>query len=287
MNSIMEFMRRKVFGVPVGVLALLFAGGLLYMAIRMRPAPEPEPDADLEDTPAGDPDGLDQPVFAATPVIYQPSGIPSVAATPQEDNNELWGRRAIEWLIGNGVSVGDAQTVISRYLAGENLSAGQGEIRDRAVKHFGLPPETIDYGKTRPPQPEPKNHPPARRQGNPPTWHTVKGVNDNNPAELAQLYYGTRSREAVLRIKATAPAMRFGQESRRRKGGKSWEVEVYPVGTRIYIPASYAPKWYRATAANRDKFSIARRNGTTAAKVEELNPGLNFPVKKGTRVRVG
>lgn len=278
--DIKAFLSKKVAGVPVSLIALLFAGGLLYMAIRMRPAPEPDA-TDLEDTPGGDLPDVSNPVFSATPVIYQPSGIPSVSSTPQEDSNELWKRRAIEWLVGNGESVNDASISIQKYLNGEILNAKQGAIRDKAVHEWGLPPEDLDAGRTKPPKNPGDYSGPPTAQGKAPTWHTVKGTTDNQPQELARLYYGTSSRDATLRIKSTNPSLRRGQP-----GGKKGHQWVYPIGTKVWIPEHYAPKRYRATSRTRGLYAIARKNGINAARVRAMNPGMKFPVKVGTRVRV-
>jgi len=259
-----ELSSRKVAGVPIVWVAAIVMVALLYGAIRMKPAADVsgDPEESTEDE-SGD-FNTDQPVFAATPVIMQPSG-PSVASTPMEDTNELWGRRAIEWLTANGFSLTMATTAVAKYLDGSALTFEEGRARDKAVAHFGLPPEGILTTSTgRAPES------PASTQGTPPTTHTVRGSRDNTTAELARLYYGIANADAVNLIDAKNPTL----------------VKPYPKGTRVRIPAFRQPRYYVATSATRTLYAIARKNGTTPQAVSELNPGMKFPVKVGTRVRV-
>lgn len=273
MESFKTLMSRKVAGVPVMLIAVLVVGGLLYMAVRMRPSPDEAlaEDGFTDDIPDGDSIGdTDVPVFSATPVIYQPTGM-SVAGAPQEDTNELWGRRATEWLIQSGETVNDAQMAIQTYLAGESLSQDQGRIRDKAVAQFGLPPEPFDYGGQKPPKPPGAYKGPFTSQGKPPLTHTVKGKSDDTPEELARGYYGSDRQGFVLLIKSANTTKGDGP---------------YTPGMKIRVPEMHRPRWYKATSANRTLWSIARKNGVDVARIEALNPGVDFPVKVGKRVRV-
>lgn len=271
MEQIRALMARKIAGVPVILIAVLVMGGLLYAAVRMRPAPEEEPIESDEDIPAGDTVGdTDVPVFEATPVIYQPSG-GSVASTPMQDTNELWARRATEWLIANGETVNDAQKAIQAYVNGETLSIDEGRIRDRAVGQFGLPPEPFDYGGQKPPKTPGPYKGPFTSQGKPPLTHTVKGKSDDTPAELARGYYGTEREGFQLLI----------QSANTTAGPGPWAP-----GTKIRVPEAHKPRFYKATRATRTIWAIARKNGVTVSRIETLNPGVDFPVKPGKRVRV-
>lgn len=273
MEKFMAMMNRKVAGVPVMWIALLVALVALYAAVRMKgsgeePGEETDPDAIAGDGDIESDLGIDsdQPVFKATPVIYQPSG-GSVAATPQEDTNELWARRSIEWLTANGYTLTVATTAIAKYMDGDTLSVNEGAARDKAVKQFGLPPEGILPTSTASAA-TPK--PPASRQGTPPTTHTVKSSNDNQPGELARLYYGldnADTRRQILAANTKVP-------------------NPFPVGAKVTIPKRVNPKYYRSTAATNTLYEIARKNGVSAPTVQALNPSMKFPVKAGTRVRV-
>lgn len=266
-GGIQTFMQKKVAGIPVMWLALGIAVIAVYGALQLKATPD-TPDETTDETGSdveGDQDiDTSQPVFQATPVITQPSGV-SVAATPQQDTNELWGRRAIEWLTANGFTLQVASNAIDKYLNGQNLSYNEGQARDKAVGQFGLPPEGILPTTT---SAAPVT--PATTQGQPPLTHTVKNSRDNTSKELARIYYGLTNTAAVNLIDAA-------------NVGKP---QPYPVGSKVRIPAWREPKFYRATAATRTLSAIARKNDTTSPKVQELNPRTHFPVKAGTRVRV-
>ncbi|HEY6020472.1 MAG TPA: hypothetical protein VIY48_11340, partial [Candidatus Paceibacterota bacterium] len=204
---------------------------------------------------------VEMPVATATPIITQ---------TATNDTNDAWKRRAIEYLMGNGYTVEVATNAISKYLNGEALSAKESEARDAAVKQLGLPPEDIPDVIRQHPKPEDTSKTPAVAQGKPPLHHIVKGNRDNTARELAVLYYGTSDADATDKIHAA----------------NATQVEPYAVGSSIKIPEKFEPKYFRATGHTRTVYDIARRNSSTPAKIEALNPGMDFPVKVGTRVRV-
>lgn len=266
MASFEELAQKKVGGIPVLWIGIVIAAIALYGAFRLKPAPEvTEEDIAAEDA-AEDEEGdfdTDQPVFSATPVIMQPSG-PSVASTPMEDTNELWGRRSIEWLTANGYSLTLATSAITKYLDGSTLSMQEAEARDKAVKQYGLPPEGLLPTKTA------GDKSPASAQGVPPTRHTVRGERDNQPAELARVYYGINNADAINLIDAANPTV----------------PKPYRVGQVVKIPEYRQPKYFKATSAVRSLYEIARKNGSTPQKIAELNPGMKFPVAVGTRVRI-
>lgn len=265
MDKFRELMGKKVAGIPVLWIALIIALVALYGALRLKPAaPEEEDIPEGDEDTDGDIGDTGQPVFSATPVVMQPSG-PSVASTPMEDTNDLWGRRAVEWLIANGFSVTVATNAITKYLGGETLSVTEGQARDKAIKQFGIPPEGLVTTST-----AATPSAPASAQGKAPTTHTVRGARDNTPAELARVYYGIANADMINLIDAANPT----------------STKPYRVGQRVRIPAMREPKYYRATAAVNTLYAIARKNGTDAAKVSELNPGMRFPVRVDTRVRV-
>lgn len=265
-NPIAGLADKKVAGIPVLYIALGIGVVALYGAIAMKPSEEPsvseeDVEGDVEGDDAGD---TSVPVFSATPVIYQPSG-GSVASTPMEDTNELWGRRSIEWLVSNGSTLTVASNAIDKYLNGLEMSYQEAQARDKAVKQFGIPPEGI----------LPTNSPsapvrPASTQGTPPLTHRVVNTRDNTASELALIYYGRNGKDAVNLIDAANIGV----------------PHPYKIGQGVKIPPYRNPKYYKATSATRTAGDIARKNGTTMQKIRELNQGMSFPVKAGTRVRV-
>ena len=152
---------------------------------------------------------------------------------------------------------------------GESLNTKQKEARDKTVSHFGIPPQSIP-STTVTTKKTTSSNAPASKQGDPPLRHTVMGTRDNTPAELARVYYGTTNQDAIEKIKSANTTM----------------VVPYAVGSKVWIPAKYEPHYFKATAHIDTQYEIAKRNGTTAAKVEALNPHMHFPVKAGTKVRV-
>lgn len=263
-----NILTRKVFGIPVSILALVFVGALLYYAIKMKATPATTDSSDASgDAPEGDLPSTGQPIFLANPSTTTSTGTDDgnaidVATTPTDQS---WSNEAITWLITEGASVTDATNAITKYLAGSQLSQAEGVLRDKAIVKFGAPPEsgyqpTSTTGYTGP----------AVKQGNPPTTHTVKGKSDDTPAELARLYYGMNTADTIRYIESNNTHVQ----------------SPYRPGTQIRIPAYHQPKYYKSTGRNNTLSEIARANGTTPDVITALNPGINFPVKVGTRVRV-
>lgn len=269
---------KKVAGIPVLYFVLIVAAAGLYGAFRLKPsAPDataPASDAGDSTDIAGDTPDTSQPVFSATPTITQPSGVNSVTSVSQPDTDDLWKRRAIEYLISpaGGYSLDVATSAITKYLAGEPMSTVEAGARDKAVAQYGIPPESTPVSTVETPV-TPIYSGPASKQGVPPTKHTVKGTSDNSFPELSNLYYGGHLSTMVALIAASNPTI-------------SRTSTAIPVGTVVVIPKLVAPAYYKATSATRDVYGIARKNGTTAGMIVGLNPGMHFPVKIGTRVRV-
>jgi hypothetical protein len=271
---------KKISGIPVIYIVLGVAVVALYGAFKLKPS-APASDAAATDSPDIQTDtavDTSQPVFQATPTITQPSGVNtgSVTSTPMADTDELWKRRCVEYLVGQGFTLDVATSAITKYLNGEVLTATEARARDAAVKQYGIPPESVPGTATEPGTPTnipttPVYSGPASKQGNPPTTHRVRGTSDDSFSELARLYYGMTSGGAVTLIAAYNPTL---------------NRTPIPVGTKVFIPHLIEPRWYVATSANRNLYDIARKNGTTPQRVQGLNPGMHFPVKVGTRVRV-
>lgn len=259
---------KKVAGIPIIYVVLGVAIIAVIGAIRMKPSPDPvEPVETEADEFAGDLPDTSQPVFSVTPSIVQPTNT-SVMGTATPDTDELWKRRAIDWLRQNGYNVDVATSAITKYLDGEPLTDTEKAARDRAVIVFGLPPEGVPSVLV----PTPTQNLPASGQGVPPLTHTVKGTSDDTFAELAKLYYGFATAQsggvALIRIQNVGM------------------VEPFQPGQAIKVPKYTVPKFFKATADYRSATKIAAKNGTTAQMVMLLNPAKSFPVAVGTSVRV-
>lgn len=265
MEKFNALLKRKVFGIQVLYIALVVGALMVYAAIRYKaPATDAPTDASATDAPgdSGDDTGGDyagpvqQPVFTATPS--------AVVSAENPDTNELWGRRAVEWLVSGGATLSLTTSAITKYLSGDTLSQAEGILRDKAVHQFGIPPEGLIATSTA------GYVGPASRQGTPPCKHVVKGKSDNSFAELALLYFGLNNADAINQMHSANPSL----------------MEPLAVGQTVQIPAFHTPRYYSATSATRTLYAIAAKNGTTPAKVSALNPRMVFPVKVGTRVRV-
>lgn len=261
-----ELLNRKVFGIPVVWIALAVSVVAVYAAIKLKPAEEPteEEVPTEEETPEfdGDDGEIQQPVFVANPP-QQPG--------PSPDTDEKWARRCIDWLRAGGTSVELATAGITKYLNEEPLTEAERAVVNRAIAEFGLPPESVPNTPTVPPRNPSTNYSgPFTRQGTPPLTHKIKGKSDDTVAELAQGYYGSSAPDYINLI----------------KGGNLRNPGPYRIGQGVYIPKYRNPRYYTAKAGTQDQYAIARKNGTTAAKILEYNNGMKFPVKVGTRVRV-
>ena len=286
MEKLNAIMSKKIAGIPVMAIAALFAGVILFYAIRMKPADTEEATDESapveDDSVGGDPGDTSQPVFQANPTILQPSGVvtgsTSVTAIPQADSNDLWKERVLAELLNKGYSYNVAAGMVSKFLSGTSLSVEEAKVRDAAVKQYGMPPDGVEFAAdksattTQPvvPSVTPKPAPKAVRQGTPPLKHVVKNASDNTIPELALLYYGYVTTANKRKI-AAANAMKSGP---------------FPVGSKVQIPRDTDPKYYKSTAHVNTIHEIAKKNGTTAAALTKLNPKMKFPVKAGTSVRV-
>jgi hypothetical protein len=264
------FLSRKILGVQV--LYWLAIGVLLlaYLAYRMRNASEDLPEAAEQEPDELAPENADESAglydgFAAQPT---PTYSPGIGSTTTVETNDSWAKKAAEFVGASGLaSYGNAQLVIQKYLNGDQLTFEEGKIRDLAIKQFGLPPEPITAGGTGPEAP--------RRQGTPPTYHTVKGSQDNDYSELIRLYWGEPTSVSRVQFKAANATIGAGP---------------YPVGTRVFIPAYQAAKYFIVDSRTNMLSEIAKKFNTTIAAIRILNPGITFTnhiLKPGTRVRVG
>lgn len=277
-----EFWKKKVGGVPVIVFGVIGVGALIFVAVRTKATPEP-----LESAP----DGLDESTLFADPAegpaetglgsglvtntggfVASPGGynvIPVTPSTVTVDTNDLWAKRAIEWLVQTGHAGGTkAQLAVQTYLSGDALSSDQAALVDLAIRQLGKPPEPSDVG------PIGARSDPARKQGNPPVTHTVKGRSDNTYGALAVLYYGNAAADKIGLLQSRNTS-RIGSNG------------PFAPGTKVYVPAYQPPHYFVTTKTTNTAGEIARKNGTSITVITTLNPKTHFPARAGTRVRVG
>lgn len=272
--------RRKVAGIPL----IYLAGGIVailtifaFRTMRTPDAPDESVEVPTETDQNPDADfGTKYDQSAADYTGFVAKG--SITAAPAEkadadpvvETNETWLAKAVQWNIGKGISAGLAQSALQTYLAGSDLTVEQGQIRDNTIKEFGLPPEPPFRTNA---TPSPSQQIVARRQGPTPRTHVVTNTADNTYAKLAALYYPTSDNTSVSLL-------------RNANRGRLVSDGPFAVGTSVWIPKYTVPKYYTATKSIDTAKEIGAKNGISAQAVVALNPGMKFPVKAGTQVRV-
>lgn len=282
MDKLKELMGRKIAGIPVLYIVALFVVILAVVAWRMKPTQDvdevpadgAEDAAAAGDEVAGDP----VPTFVANPAPAYAGGTayPDPNATAAPDDNDRWMRRGIEWLAGQGHATADQATIaLQKYIAGDQLSIAEGKLRDLVITQFGLPPEIPISGGTEQPAPTPTPTPtPAPKKYIAPGYHTVTGKGDDSYTDMARLFYGRTDNAAVDLI-----------QSYNISHG---HAGPFPVGARFWIPKYAPPKYVTARKGMQTAQEIIRKNPplNSAKMLAELNDGMKFPVKIGTKVRV-
>lgn len=271
----MEWMKKKVFGIPLVYIAGLFVAILVVIAWRMRSgtdAVDTDPDSDSATDAVGDADPSNPYGSYATQgtVTVQQSGEPTTVTPIGEVTNSSWVRKGAEWAVGQGLAANTnvAYIALNKYVNGEEMSVDEAKIRDAVVRQYGLPPEDFQPSGQTVTTPVA-----ARRQGNPGnTVHRVKGSEDNDFFKLSQLYYG-RGGEGVDFL-----------EFHNQKLGLAGHNNL-AVGTAVAIPA-YSEKYY-TPPKDMTTTEVAAKNGTTAAVIALLNnrpATASYP--KGSPLRI-
>lgn len=272
-----ELIRKRIAGVPVIYIAAAAVIILAIVAWRMKP------NTDITDTGAdvvGDPSaGSDLPTEGDDPytglatqgtvtVVQQPAQTAPVV----EKTNETWVKDGAEWIVAHPTadltaSGTSAVSALNRFLQGEDLSYEEGRIVNAVIREKGQPPEgTGSVGKI-------SDAPGQKQFTNFPGNHTVKGPNDNTPAKLSTLYYGTADAAHLNRLIAANTQLGPATGS-------------YSVGTRVNIPVYYNPRYFTITKSTTYPSQVAAKNGITYQQVTALNPGVTAPYKVGSKVRV-
>ena len=158
---------KKVAGIPVVYLAAGFVVILVAIAWKTKSIHTGDPEAtaptadtgDLTDTgeprngSGGSSGGVGGDVYPNMPsgtVIVAPVATQTNGSNSAITDNDEWLRRGVTLLIGRGKNPGSAQSALTLYLAGSNLTYEQGEMRDIVVREFGIPPYAGDVGATGP-----------------------------------------------------------------------------------------------------------------------------------------
>lgn len=278
-NPPTSFLRRKVAGIPVIYLLGAAAVALAVLAWRMQNAPDSdvEPGAEaasdavpMETVQNNSDVNTDYDGFVAKSSITA-APAEKVEEEKPEETNAQWLKKSVEWRVSQGASGGTVQAALQAYLSGATLSVEQGAERDKAIKQFGLPPDPPEKTGTAVAAPVIA---PAKSQGTLPRYHKVVNTNDDTFADIARIYYPTYDATSVTLI---------ANANRGRLVGSG----PFKAGTSVYVPKYAVPKYYTSTKKTNTASEIAKKNGISVSALTALNPGMKFPLKSGTRVRVG
>ena len=276
MDKFNALMQRKVLGVKVLYLTAALVVALALVAWKMKSAgispsevqyPETDTGTDTDtsatDTSAGyDPDGKGT-------VTVSTTGTNTDTSSTVVETNETWQRKAIQWLIGQGNAIEISTSAIQKYLNGDQLSYAEGQLKDKAVRQFGLPPDVPTVGGTAS-KPTTPAKPVAHIPG---TYYKVTGNTDNTYGKIAKLFYGSSDDKWIDLLQAANP--------------KLGHVGGWKPGTTVNVPPKTEPRYFRAVKGRTTLAQIAAANGITQYQLKEYNDTVHFPVKIGTRVRVG
>jgi LysM repeat protein len=288
MDKYKEFLNKKVFGVKMLYVALVVVVILGLVAWKMKNAgtgagADTADTADTADAAAGD-TGVDDVPTTVTPsdssqgigsggvstggVTTDPVYTPPAAQL----SNDTWMRMGIDWLIKQGVPSDQATMALQAYLAGDQLSYDQGQLRERVIAQFGLPPEIPQSGgtanKPTTPKPPPKVTPGTQKP--PLNFKTTASI--NTYGEIAQKFYGSTNDRYIDLLQA--------------HNLKLGHAGPFKVGTTVFVPAKSEPHYFTATKTTRTLGAIAAKNGTSIGVIKELNDKTHFPVAVGHKVRV-
>lgn len=222
--------KRKVFGIPL----LYLVGGLvLALAIyawRLKPATDPAPD-DEDETADLPGEFLSPSLSKGTVIVAQPSA--AEQGNSAIDTNEEWLKAGVAYLMSEfGIGGGEAQVALQAYLSGAQLSYAQGQLRDRVIGQYGLPPYPQTAGGTDP-APLPPND------------------NSTPPNEEIELLYpdGFVNHGDDHPEGWTGDDVRYG--TRPIGADETWEVD--PGDTLAGIAAYYGLSWQELYEANKDQ----------------------------------
>jgi hypothetical protein len=282
--SFTEIAHKKVAGVPViyigGAFAVIFAivayrlkGNSTAVTTDTSQADAANPSgADTSNNDVADSvDGTDYSGLNTTGTVTVAPATTTPASGDVTQTNQTWLASGVAYLMtsaGGSHAGGEAQTALTHYLDGDDLSYQEGAMRDAVIAKIGLPPEALPgVGQT-------SSQPAQRQFSNTPGKHTVKGDNDNTFGKLATLYYGSNSADNVKKL----------YEYNLSVGSIN---STFSPGTVITVPTDWTPQYYTVTGVKDTSASqIAAKNGLTTGQLGALNVGFVYPAKKGNRLRV-
>lgn len=184
-GKIGALLRKRVLGIPVGLLAAVAVTALALYAWKTKSIPEPVEeeeviDGEIDGVTYNDDENANPSLFPISPTgtVYAQAPSQVVEDAPDFDNN-AWVAKAVMGMAGKGKNPGEVQQALQAYIEGEHLTYAQSVIRDQALKDYGYPPDSFRAG-TSDAKPVPKPTPaPAPK---PTPAPVVKPVTKPKPA---------------------------------------------------------------------------------------------------------
>jgi hypothetical protein len=130
----------------------LLGGGVAIIAIYAYKTKSATPAAAVAATPVAPPVAtIGGDVYPTMPVgtnIVAPAPAPAAGTNTTVTTNDAWLKQGVAFLGTSGVTGGIAQSALSLYLDGNQMSYAQGVLRDKVIAQFGLPPNLGPSGPT-------------------------------------------------------------------------------------------------------------------------------------------
>lgn len=273
-----EIAQKKVLGIPVIYLGVVFAGVIAFIAWKMKPAANTDTSADVGTDGAvgsGDAGSVQNGDLAGS--VYdslKTQGTVVVAPTPATDTtdttiktNSTWVSDGIQWLVANDKASGTvASAALNKYILGQDRSFDEDALVNLWIKQGGPPPDGVEPAGTIGSKPAQKQFP------QPPGVHTVTGSSDNGYNAMLDLYYGGRHTQEALDL------LQAANEPLGLSG-------PWGVGTKINIPVYHSAKMY-VLPSDMTVAQICSKNGITPYQFNALNNTSKQQWKKGNTVRV-
>lgn len=166
-----EALTTKLGPLPAWAWGVIAGGGYLAWT-RLRPEPitatdeGANPDAGTPTPGSSGPDPFnmgDEPV-SFFPPAPSPDPTPDPEPEPEPEDNNAWSRAVVRWLIEvRRFDSITASNAVSKFLDGDELTAGEADVIRAALREFGPPPQgapTIRVARPAPAPPRPPAPPP-------------------------------------------------------------------------------------------------------------------------------
>lgn len=177
-SSSSGWLSKRYLGVPV----VYLAGGLVailvmvaYLGSRKKNTTGAPAVGTQNTTPVDPYSGLasNGTVTTAAPVYYVSPNTQNVP-TQTIQTMAAWEAGAVSYLVGQGVNGTDAQSAITAYANGQDMTYAQKALVDKAIAGYGMPPQITSIGHTTPNYADINTYVSFRRDATPP--YAIYGI---------------------------------------------------------------------------------------------------------------